>query len=131
MKYILKIFIVLLLIFTGCSTKKISIKQFEQADIIHNDVKSIESFPSGNKNISYSTDYLLFLVKNPQKNIEELCESLDSYSKNYLRLHKQNLLNAIRHKYPETSETKFFFYTIKLPKCFHGIGNQTIFIYHL
>lgn len=116
MKYILKIFIVLLLIFTGCSTKKISIKQFEQADIIHNDVKSIESFPSGNKNISYPTDYLLFLVKNPQKNIEELCESLDSYSKNYLRLHKQNLLNAIRHKYPETSETKIFFLYYKTSK---------------
>lgn len=109
MKYSLRIFIVLLLIFTGCSTEEISIKKFEQADIIHNDVRSFKSFPSGHKNISYSTYYLLFLVKNPQKDIEELCESLDSYSKNYLRLHKQSLLNAIRHKYPETNEAKIIF----------------------
>lgn len=51
----------------------------------------------------------MFLVKNPQKDIKELCESLDSYSKNYLRLHKQNLLNSIRHKYPETNEVKIIF----------------------
>lgn len=109
MKYPLKFFIVLLLIFTGCSTEEISIKKFEQADIIHNDIRSIKSFPSGHKNISYSTYYLLFLVKNPQKDIEELSKSLDSHSKNYLRLHKQNLINAIKQRYPETNEAKVIF----------------------
>lgn len=109
MKYSWKMFVIVLFIFAGCSTDEISIKQFEQTDIIHNDVRSIKSFPYGHKNISYSEHYLLFLVKNPQKDIEELCKSLDSHSKNYLRLHKQNLINAIKQQYPETNEAKIIF----------------------
>ncbi len=112
MKYAWKMLVTLLFIFSGCSNEEISIKQFEQADVIHNDVKSIETFPSGRKNIHSSTYYLLFLVKNPQKDIAGLYESLDSHAKNYLKSRKQNLIDAIIQRYPETdkSKIKFLYY---------------------
>lgn len=109
MKYAWKIFIIFFFIFAGCSNGGFFIKKFEQADIIHNDVRIIESSLSSNATISCSTYYLLFLVKNPQKDIAELYESLDSHAKNYLKLNKQDLINAIKQRYPETNKARIQF----------------------